>query len=99
MLPTEPTVLYCAAHGGFANEAVPLGGGAAVCEHLLAEWERTRPFPVRLLSPALLGPAAPNARDLVAFGERRYAAFCRDDIERSRAEIAARNIDPFFTGG
>ncbi len=44
------TVLYTAAHGGYAGQAVPLGGGAAVCEHLVEEWSRTRPFPFRLIS-------------------------------------------------
>ena len=41
----NPTVLYTAAHGGFSRKPFPLGGGAAVCEHLVEEWTRTRPFP------------------------------------------------------
>lgn len=72
-----PTVLYTAAHGGFAGQTAPLGGGAAICDHLVAEWERTRPFPFRLLSPALLGPSAPSGPDLVSFNARQYAVFCR----------------------
>jgi glycosyltransferase involved in cell wall biosynthesis len=69
-------VLYLAAHGGFAGQAVPLGGGAAVCERLLAEWQRMRPFEFELISPAILGKRAPNSRDLVRSSEREYARFC-----------------------
>ena len=86
------TVLYTAAHGGFAGQAVPLGGGAAVCDHLIAEWERTRPFPFRLLSPALLGADAPAGEDLVSFNERQYTAFCRT-FERAATEEILRH-DP-----
>jgi len=70
-------VLYLAAHGDFANQAVPLGGGAAVSTRLVTEWERTRPFELKLISPNILGPQAPSARDIVSYGERDYAAFCR----------------------
>ncbi len=69
-------VLYCAAHGGFGGQAIPLGGGAAVSNLLLDEWARTRPFQVELISPAILGADAPSGRQLVEFDERRYAAFC-----------------------
>jgi len=89
------TVVYTAAHGGFAGEAVPLGGGAAVCDHLLAEWSRTRPFDVCLVSPSILGPAAPSGRDLVAFSERDYAGFCRA-FERASTEEILRH-DPAQT--
>lgn len=74
-------VLYCAAHGGFAGQAVPLGGGAAVSNLLLDEWARTRPFAVELLGPAILGAGAPTGRQLVEFDEGQYADFC----ERFRA--------------
>jgi glycosyltransferase involved in cell wall biosynthesis len=70
-------VLYTAAHGGFSGQSVPLGGGAAVSDHLLEEWSRTRPFPVRRITPAILGASAPQGRDLVRFGEREYARFSR----------------------
>jgi glycosyltransferase involved in cell wall biosynthesis len=70
-------VLYIAAHGGFARQSVPLGGGAAVCDWLVEEWNRTRPFPFRLISSEVLGPSAPSGRDLVRFGERAYARFSR----------------------
>ncbi len=80
-------VLYLAAHGGFAGLPVPLGGGAAVCERLLAEWERTKPFEVTLVAPSILGSAAPSARELVAFTERQYARFCRDFSRAATAEV------------
>jgi hypothetical protein len=64
-------VLYLAAHG-FADDALPLGGGAAVCAQLLREWARTRPFPVKVVSPAILGADAPSGSALVGFGERQY---------------------------
>ena len=53
-----------------------MGGGATVCNQLVAEWQRTKPFSLRLLGPALLGVSAPTGRDLVRFGERQYAEFC-----------------------
>jgi len=69
-------VLYTAAHAGFARELVPLGGGAAVANQLIAEWGRTRPFELEVIDPSILGSSAPMGRDLVRFGERDYARFC-----------------------
>jgi glycosyltransferase involved in cell wall biosynthesis len=89
------TVLYTAAHGGFAKESVPLGGGAAVFEHLVAEWTRTRPFDLKPITPAILGPAAPRGADLVRFGEREYAGFSRA-FERAATEEILR-YDPAST--
>jgi glycosyltransferase involved in cell wall biosynthesis len=80
-------ILYTAAHGGFSGETVPLGGGAAVCEHLVEEWTRTRPFPFRLITPAILGAGAPCGRELVRFGERAYARFSRAFASAATAEI------------
>jgi glycosyltransferase involved in cell wall biosynthesis len=92
---TSKTVLYSAAHAGFAGQAVPLGGGAAVCEHLVEEWSRTRPFPFRLITPAILGAAAPSGASLVRFGERAYAAFS-GAFERAVTEEVLRH-DPAQT--
>ena len=69
-------VLYLAAHGGFAGQAIPLGGGAAVANFLQAEWAGTAPFELELIGPAVLGARAPGGHDIVAFNERQYAAFC-----------------------
>jgi len=80
-------ILYTAAHGGYAGEGVPLGGGAAVCDHLVAEWSRTRPFPFRLITPSILGVNAPKGADLVAFNERGYAHFSRAFEHACTAEI------------
>ncbi len=71
-------IIYTAAHGGFVSEAVPLGGGAAVFEHLVEEWSRTKPFELKTITPAILGSTAPRGRDLVRFGESAYARFCRE---------------------
>jgi glycosyltransferase involved in cell wall biosynthesis len=81
------TVLYTAAHGGFAKQAVPLGGGAAVCDHLVEEWTRTQPFPFRLITPEALGASAPSGKDLVRFGERQYADFSRAFERAATGEI------------
>jgi glycosyltransferase involved in cell wall biosynthesis len=78
-------ILYTAAHGGFSKQAVPLGGGAAVFDHLMEEWSRTRPFDLHAITPSILQTHAPTGRDLVRFSERDYAAFCR------RFERAATN--------
>ena len=80
-------VIYSAAHGGFAKAAVPLGGGAAVYEQLLAEWTRTSPFPVHTITPSILGPSAPTAAEIVAFGELAYASFSRAFGAATTAEI------------
>jgi glycosyltransferase involved in cell wall biosynthesis len=48
-----------------------------VADHLIAEWLRTEPFRLRALTPHVLGRDAPSGRDLVRFGERAYADFCR----------------------
>lgn len=69
-------VVFVAAHAGFASESVPLGGGGAVADALIAEWTRTQPFSFDVLSPHILGPSAPAGRDLVRFSETRYARFC-----------------------
>jgi len=84
-------VLYAAAHGGFAGQAIPLGGGAAVSNLLQAEWARTRPFDLELLGPALLGAGAPSGRDLVTFNERQYAAFCNAFREAVTTRILEEN--------
>jgi glycosyltransferase involved in cell wall biosynthesis len=82
-----PNVIYTAAHGGFSAEAVPLGGGAAVFEHLVEEWTRTRPFKLQAITPAILGKSAPSGGELVQFGERAYARFCREFERASTAAI------------
>ncbi len=79
-------VLYLAAHG-FPDETVPLGGGAAICSQLLHEWSRTQPFDVKLVSPAILRENGPSASDLVRYGERQYAAFCRSFEAAATAEV------------
>jgi glycosyltransferase involved in cell wall biosynthesis len=79
--------MYAAAHGGFGGQAIPLGGGAAVSQLLLEEWSRTAPFAVRLLGPAILGGQAPSGRQLVAFDEVRYAAFCQQFRQAVTEEI------------
>ena len=66
---------------------MPLGGGAAVFEHLVEEWSRTRPFELTAVTPAILGSSAPSGGQLVQFGERAYAQFCRDFERASTAEI------------
>lgn len=80
-------LIYTAAHGGFAGQPVPLGGGAAVCDQLVAEWTRTRPFDFELLTPSILGRRAPTARDIVRFNEREYARFCVEFSAAATREI------------
>jgi glycosyltransferase involved in cell wall biosynthesis len=80
-------VLFTAAHGGFDLSRVPLGGAAAICAGLSEEWKTQKPFPWRLLDPALLGAAAPQDKDLVRYSEMRYARFCRDFERTTTAEI------------
>ena len=88
-------ILYTAAHGGFSNQAVPLGGGAAVFDHLIEEWNRTKPFEFRAITPEILAGGGPSGRDLVGFGERDYARFC-DAFERASTEEILK-YDPATT--
>src|SRR5215471_39527 len=81
------TVLYTAAHGGFEGQAIPLGGGAVICDRLTAEWRRTRPFDLHLITPSILGDYAPSGKQLIRFSERSYARFCRAFEQRSTEEI------------
>ncbi|MGQ9918446.1 MAG: hypothetical protein ACUVS7_13590, partial [Bryobacteraceae bacterium] len=69
-------VVYCAAHAGYPVDA-PLGGGAAVARMLEQEWRRSRPFELEMITPSILGEAAPAGGELAVMNERRYAAFCR----------------------
>ena len=64
-----------------------MGGGAAVFEHLTEEWNRTRPFELHTITPSILGNRAPRGGELVKFGERAYARFCREFERASTAEI------------
>ena len=81
-------ILYTAAHGGF-REAVPLGGGAAICDLLIDEWSRTKPLEFRLIRPEV------KARDIVSFNEREYAKFSRE-FERTCTEEILKH-DPKTT--
>jgi len=81
-------ILYTAAHGGF-RESVPLGGGAAICDLLVDEWSRTKPFEFKLIRPHV------EAKDIIRFSERDYAKFSRE-FERSSTEEILRH-DPKTT--
>lgn len=70
-------LIYTAAHGGFAGQGAPLGGGATICDWLVEEWRRGSPFDVELAGPSILGQGAPSGREIASFGERQYARFCR----------------------
>ena len=70
-------ILYTAAHGGFAREHVPLGGGAAVYEMLRAQWPDVEP----------ILPGTVTGRQLVSYSEMEYAAFCRRFEAESTAAI------------
>jgi len=85
-------VLYTAAHGGFANQPVPLGGGATIANWLTAAWYQSQPFPLEIVTPAILGPNAPAAAEIVRFSEREYAHFCRQ-FEAAATEFVLRH-DP-----
>ena len=73
-----------------------LGGGAAVCDHLVEEWTAHAAVSVSPDHPAILGSApTPSGTDLVRFGERAYARFSRA-FERAATEEILRH-DPAAT--
>ena len=81
-------ILYVAAHGGPRRESVPLGGGAAIFDHLVDEWTRAG-VDFRTVTPRIPGG------DLVRFSEKQYAEFCRM-FERQATEEILRH-DPEST--
>jgi glycosyltransferase involved in cell wall biosynthesis len=81
-------ILYVAAHGGPARESVPLGGGAAVFDHLCDEWTRNE-VEFRAITPEIAG------RDLVRYSESEYARFCRTFEADAMREIV--RYDPETT--
>lgn len=83
-------VLYTAAHGGFAREHAPLGGGAAVCDMLTAEWARTKPFSLELFTPDSV-----SGHDIIGFDTGSYARFSRQFEAASTAAIQRK--DPAST--
>lgn len=70
------SIAYIAAHAGFPLDRVPLGGGASIADHLIKEWQTSRPFDLQVISPEILGRYAPKEFDLVRMSEWAYARFC-----------------------
>ena len=83
-------VLYTAAHGGFAGEHAPLGGGAAVFEMLTAEWSATKPFALLRCTPQTV-----TGHDIIGFNTASYARFARGFEAASTKAI--REHDPAGT--
>jgi glycosyltransferase involved in cell wall biosynthesis len=83
-------VLYTAAHGGFAREHAPLGGGAAICDMLSTEWAATKPFDLSLFTPQ-----AVTGHDIIAFNTACYARFSRQFEAAATGTI--RQYDPADT--
>ncbi len=81
-----PTIIYTAAHGGFDNSRIPLGGAAAISAFLMEE-ARKQGIDIRLLDPALLHEQAPTGQELVEYSEQRYAQFCFDFEKATTEEI------------
>jgi glycosyltransferase involved in cell wall biosynthesis len=50
---------------------------------------------LQLLGPAILGPSAPTASDIVSFNERQYADFC--DVFRNASTVEVLKYDPART--
>lgn len=81
-------LLYAAAHGGYAEDRAPLGGGAAIFELLTQTWRQAPPpFAVQPLTPRLLLANAPDAATLTGYNESQYAAFCREFSRRTTEQI------------
>ena len=65
-------VIYTAAHGGFAGEHAPLGGGAAIFDMLYAEWSISKPFDFTHFTPQSV-----TGREIISFDTGSYARFAR----------------------
>lgn len=79
-------VVLAAAHAGFHDLQLPLGGGAAVADRLAREWNQSQNWGLTVLGAGSNSPCAgpayvqlpyPNgATDLTGLSERQYARFC-----------------------
>ncbi len=58
-----------------------MGGGATICDLLVEEWSRTKPFEFRRIHPRT------DAREIVHMNERDYARFAREFERYSTEEI------------
>lgn len=81
-----PTLIYTAAHGGFDNRRIPLGGAAAISA-FLEEEARRQQVDLRLIGPSILKENAPTGEELVHYSEHRYAQFCFDFEKAITQEI------------
>lgn len=81
-------VLYSAAHADFPDTE-PLGGGKAVADYLIREWQDRKPFPLTVLSPISLGLRLP--KPLAQLSELEYARFCREFERVATTEILKRD--------
>ena len=80
-------VLYSAAHAEFPDTE-PLGGGKAVADYLIREWESSAPFALSVLSPRAVGLVGNSPRKTLAeLSELEYARFCRQLERASTTEI------------
>ena len=79
-------VLYTAAHGGFAGEHAPLGGGAAIFEMLSAEWAATKPFDLVRFTPQTT-----TGHNIVNFDTASYARFSRQFEAAATTAIQQHN--------
>jgi glycosyltransferase involved in cell wall biosynthesis len=69
------TLIYTASDSGFDLRQVPLGGAAPICGFLSDEWRAQSSFEFRLLSPDILGDAAPRGNDLLRYTPKQYVDF------------------------
>ncbi len=53
----------------------------------MAEWDRTRPFELEAITPAILGSVAPTGADLTRYSESRYADFSQAFESAATEEI------------
>jgi glycosyltransferase involved in cell wall biosynthesis len=90
-------VIYSAAHAEFPDSE-PLGGGKAVADYLIREWQQHGPFALSVLSPKSLGLGLGEAArpavapyPLAALSELQYARFCREFERATTAEILKRD--------
>jgi len=81
-------VLYSAAHAEFPDTE-PLGGGKAVADYLIREWQASKPFSLAVLSPKSL--SIPLSKPLAQLSELQYARFCREFERAATTEILKRD--------
>ncbi len=97
-------IIMTAAHGGFNSEKTPLGGGAAICEHLISSWKDDDSLELIVTGPGPNNANLPNYRHInildvppSSLNEFKYAKFSRAFEQAQNELIIKEHPDAVLT--